>query len=133
VEHDGELLMDGGIANNYPIEILKTKDVDLIIGVNVQDDLLTKEEIKSVSEILTQISNFRSVESMQKKIQLTDIYIEPDVDDYSIISFNKGAEIIQIGERSVAPFLDNLSAIASKQNFRKPYYHPPVLDSLENK
>ena len=46
VEYDGELLMDGGIANNYPIEILKTKDVDLIIGVNVQDDLLTKEEIK---------------------------------------------------------------------------------------
>ncbi|NCF42365.1 MAG: patatin, partial [Bacteroidetes bacterium] len=131
VEYDGELLMDGGIANNYPIEILKTKDVDLIIGVNVQDDLLTKEEIKSVSEILTQISNFRSIESMQKKIQLTDIYIEPDVDDYSIISFNKGVEIIQIGERSVAPFLDNLSAIASKQNFRKPYYHPPVLDSLK--
>ena len=63
--------------------------------MNVQDDLLTKEEIKSVSEILTQISNFRSIESMQKKIQLTDIYIEPDVDDYSIISFNKGAEIIQ--------------------------------------
>lgn len=131
VEHDGELLMDGGIANNYPIEILKTKDVDLIIGVNVQDDLLTKEEIKSVSEILTQISNFRSIESMQKKIQLTDVYIEPDVDDYSIISFDKGAEIIQIGERSVAPFLDNLSTIASKQNFRKPYYHPPVLDSLK--
>ena len=25
VEHDGELLMDGGIANNYPIEIFKDK------------------------------------------------------------------------------------------------------------
>ena len=87
--------MDGGIANNYPIEILKTKDVDLIIGVNVQDDLLTKEEIKSVSEILTQISNFRSVESMQKKIQLTDIYIEPDVDDYSLFHLIKEQKLFK--------------------------------------
>ena len=77
VERDGILLMDGGITNNYPVEILKTKDLDYIIGVNVQEDLLTKDEIKSVSEILTQINNFRSTKAMEVKKQLTDLYIQP--------------------------------------------------------
>lgn len=131
VEHEGLLLMDGGIANNYPIEHLRTKDLDYIIGVNVQEDLLSKDEIKSVSEILTQISNFRTVEAMKKKIKLTDIYIEPDVDGYSIISFNKGSEIIERGEVSVVPFLGELSAIAKTQNFQKQPYKAPVLDSLK--
>ena len=131
VEHEGLLLMDGGIANNYPIEHLRTKDLDYIIGVNVQEDLLSKDEIKSVSEILTQISNFRTVEAMKKKIKLTDIYIEPDVEGYSIISFNKGSEIIERGEVSVVPFLGELSAIAKTQNFQKQPYKAPVLDSLK--
>jgi NTE family protein len=123
--------MDGGIANNYPIEHLRTKELDYIIGVNVQEDLLSKDEIKSVSEILTQISNFRTVEAMKKKIKLTDIYIEPDVEGYSIISFNKGSEIIERGEVSVVPFLGELSAIAKTQNFQKQPYKAPVLDSLK--
>lgn len=130
VEYEGLLLMDGGIANNYPIEHLRTKDLNYIIGVNVQEDLLSKEEINSVSEILTQISNFRTVETMKEKIQLTDFYIEPNVEGYSIISFNKGSKIIERGEASVQPFLDELSAIAKRQNFQKPAFKAPVLDSL---
>ena len=95
LERDGALLMDGGIANNYPIEYLKTKNLDFIIGVSVEEDLLTKEEINSISDILAQINNFRSAEDLEDKIQLTDLFIEPDVSDFSIISFNKGAKIIK--------------------------------------
>lgn len=131
VEYNGVLLMDGGIANNYPVELLSTKDLDYIIGVNVQEDLLTKEEIKSVSEILTQISNFRTVDTMKEKIQLTDLYMEPNVEGYSIISFNKGSKIIERGEASVQPFLGELTAIAKRQNFQKPAFKTPVLDSLK--
>ena len=36
VEIDGRMLVDGGIVDNYPIELLKAKEVDYIIGVNVQ-------------------------------------------------------------------------------------------------
>ena len=34
---DDKLLMDGGIVNNYPIEGLESKDLDVIIGVDVQE------------------------------------------------------------------------------------------------
>ena len=131
LERDGALLMDGGIANNYPIEYLKTKNLDFIIGVSVEEDLLTKEDINSISDILAQINNFRSAEDLEGKIQLTDLFIEPDVENFSIISFNKGDKIIKSGELSVTPFLSQLKTIAKTQNYRKVRKKITDLDSLK--
>ena len=64
-----------------------SKNIDIIIGVDVQDDLLEIEELESLSNILNQISNFRAAEEMSEKSVLADIYIKPDVADYSIVSF----------------------------------------------
>ena len=130
-ERDGAMLMDGGISNNYPIEHLKSKNLDYIIGVSVKEDLLTKEEITSISDILSQINNFRSAEKLKDKIKMTDFFIEPNVDDFTIISFNKGAEIIKRGEASVAVVMEDLKAIAKSQNFRKEPKKNITLDSLK--
>ncbi len=131
IEHEGNLLMDGGIVDNYPVEILKSKQLDYIIGVNVQEELLTSDEIKSVSEILTQINNFRTVESMQHKVALTDLYLKPDVKGFSVISFNKGATIIERGQASVRPFLGQLSALAERQIKQQRFSKPTPLDTLK--
>ena len=67
---DNKLLMDGGIVNNYPILGLESKDLDIIIGVDVQDDLLTINKLESLSNILIQISNFRVAKEMVGKSKL---------------------------------------------------------------
>lgn len=131
IEKDGILLMDGGIANNYPVEILKTKNLDYIIGVNVQEDLLTKDEIKSVSEILTQINSFRSTEAMKAKKEMTDLFIEPNVEGYNVISFNKGSEIIEKGKKAVTPFLNELKRLKTSQNFTKKNKKVIAIDTLK--
>src|SRR5699024_4374942 len=43
---DDRLLIDGGVINNFPIDKIKSK-VDVVIGVDVQDDFRTKEELNS--------------------------------------------------------------------------------------
>ena len=77
VKLNNKLLMDGGITNNFPIEGLLSKNLDFIIGVDVQDILLIDDEIKSVSDILLQINNFRAVEELNEKSKFADIYIKP--------------------------------------------------------
>lgn len=131
IERDGVLLMDGGIANNYPVEILKTKNLDYIIGVNVQEDLLTKDEIKSVSEILTQINSFRSTEAMKAKRGMTNLFIEPNVEGYNIISFNKGSEIIEKGKKAVTPFINVLQRLKTSQNYTKKNKKVIDIDTLK--
>jgi len=116
---DNKLLMDGGIVNNFPVMDLASKDIDIIIGISVQDDLLEINELESVSNILNQISNFRAAEEMSEKSSLTDIYIKPDVADYSIVSFKDGVKIINKGEETALLYLKELKAIAKAQNFTK--------------
>jgi NTE family protein len=55
VRIDDKVLIDGGVVNNYPIDELKAKGVDIIIGVDVQDDLETREQLQSATKILLQI------------------------------------------------------------------------------
>ena len=53
---DDRILIDGGVVNNYPIDELKAKGMDIIIGVDVQDGLATREELNSAPSILLQIN-----------------------------------------------------------------------------
>ena len=119
VKLNNKLLMDGGIVNNFPVNGLLSKNLDYIIGVDVQDDLLMVDELNSVSNIMLQINNFRAVEELNKKSKLLDIYIQPDVDDFSIISFGQGIKIIEEGQKETLKFLDRLKSISQVQNFKK--------------
>ena len=79
VEINGQMLTDGGVVNNYPIEKLKLKQMDYIIGVDVQDSLFPREKLKSGLDIMTQVNNFRTIKAMETKRKQTDIYIRPDI------------------------------------------------------
>ena len=112
-------LSDGGIVNNYPIEKLKQKGLDLIIGVDVQDSLMSKQELKSGLSIMTQVNNFRTIKAMELKRKLTDIYIRPDIKDFSVLSFDDGMNIINQGYEAGLKELDALKAVAKKQDLKR--------------
>ena len=115
---DGKLLVDGGVTNNYPVEEVRAKGMDIIIGVDVQDSLKNRKKLNSAFDILTQINNFRTINDMKKKSGKTDVYIHPQIDDFSVISFNVGKKIIDSGVGAARKHWDDLRAIALRQNPR---------------
>ena len=94
---NNKVLIDGGVANNYPIDELKARGMDIIIGVDVQDGLANREELTSAPEVLLQINNFRTIKDMKIKSKKTDIYIKPDITDFTVVSFSEGEKIIKRG------------------------------------
>lgn len=116
VEIDGKILVDGGVANNYPIEAVRNMGADIIIGVDVQDGLLDKSELKNATKILGQITNLQSIEKMKKKIKDTDIYIKPDIKNYGVISFDKGIDIIKKGEEAAFAVFEQIKKYGIKDN-----------------
>lgn len=111
---DDQILIDGGVVNNYPIDEIKAKGMDIIIGVDVQDDLADRKGLETAPEILIQINNFRTIRDMKEKSKKTDIYIKPDIHDFNVISFNEGKRIIKTGNNAanlLAIQLKNLSNI----------------------
>ncbi len=118
VKINGRLLTDGGVANNYPVEELRKRGADIIIGVDVQDSLADREQLKSVFDILTQISNFRTIKDMREKIKQTDVYIKPDITAFGVLSFDKGEAIIDSGKVAAQTKFAELEKIAAMQGER---------------
>jgi len=56
---DGKLLVDGGVANNFPIDLMKSKGIDIVIGVDVEGRLFEKEKLTSAIAILNQIVSYQ--------------------------------------------------------------------------
>jgi len=117
-ELDGQILIDGGVVNNYPIEEVRKLGADIIIGVDVQDALAKRESLSSATEVLLQINNYRTVNDMVKKRGMTDIYIQPNIEDYSVIDFDKKEKIIEVGEIAAIEEKEDLKTLASKQNIK---------------
>jgi len=121
VEIDGKILVDGGVVNNYPIEEVRKLGADIIIGVDVQNDLYDRTQLRDATKILVQITNLQSIERMRKNVTNTDIYIKPDVTQYGVISFDKGNEIIRKGEEATFAVYEQIKNIVDQSNpYRKP-------------
>lgn len=130
-EVDGRILIDGGVLNNYPVDEVRERGAQVVIGVDVQHGLRDREALLSATEILLQINNYRTVANMEEKRERTDIYIKPDIQAYSVIDFGLRDTIIASGEQAAKKQFDELRRVAARQN-RKPARRPklPVADSL---
>ncbi len=107
-EIDGKLLIDGGVVNNYPVEEIKKRGVNFIIGVDVQDDLRSKKDLEDVTSILAQINNLNTIKKMEEKSKLTNIYIKPSIENFSVISFDKAIQIIDNGKNAALLYIDKI-------------------------
>ncbi len=112
---NNQMLIDGGVVNNYPVDELKKKGVDVIIGVDVQDGLATREELTSAPDVLLQINNFRTVHDMTAKVEKTDIYIKPNIKDFSVVSFDDGSIIIKNGIEAAISQSDAIKKMVKRQ------------------
>ena len=127
------ILIDGGVTNNFPVEELRDKGMDIIIGVDVQDALKDRETLKSAPDILLQIGNFRTINAMKSKVEFTDIYIKPDITNFSVISFDEGDDIIANGEAAARTQLSKLQAIKEQQPVYVERSKVKMMDSLKIK
>ncbi|MBT8259868.1 MAG: patatin-like phospholipase family protein, partial [Bacteroidia bacterium] len=126
-----KIYTDGGVVNNYPVEELRAKGMDLIIGVDVQDGLLERDELQSAPDILLQINNFRTIKVMKDKSEKTDIYIKPDIKNFSVVSFDEGTKIIEKGKIAANQNLGPLINLKQKQTSKqKQNIHFKNLDSI---
>lgn len=113
---DGQLLIDGGVVNNYPIAEVKKMGADIIIGVDVQHGLRDRQDLLSATEILLQINNYRTALDMKEKSKLTDVYIKPNMTDYSVIDFDLYDTIIKTGEDAAREKYAELKQLSTRQN-----------------
>lgn len=136
VRQDSMVLVDGGIVNNYPADVVKAMGADIIIGVDVQNALKTADKLNSVPDILGQIVDITCQSNHEKNVDLTDTYIRVNVDGYSSASFTPAAidTLMRRGEEAARAQWGSLLALKKKIGIADDYMpkqHGPY-SSLSN-
>ncbi len=98
VEIEGNWYADGGIVNNFPVDIIKDKN-DFIIGSNVNTiQTIEKETIRNSLDVMERAFHILMSKHTQKNHQHCDIYLAPHaLSNYGILDLNKIDEIFDIG------------------------------------
>jgi NTE family protein len=102
-EINGRLLVDGGIANNLPIDEARKLCADVIIAVDISTPPLKREQIKSALTVSAQLINFlgkATVEQQVKSLTEKDVLVSPQLGDISAGSFDRAQDLIRLGEEA---------------------------------
>ena len=111
IEINGRLLVDGGIANNLPIDAArKLCDAKSVIAVNISTPPLKRSEITSALSVSAQLINFlgkQTVDEQLKRMTDKDVLIAPDLGDISAATFERSKDAIRIGEEATRAMADS--------------------------
>ncbi|MDR1202993.1 MAG: patatin-like phospholipase family protein [Tannerellaceae bacterium] len=128
VRMDSMVLIDGGISNNYPVDIALQMGADLIIGVDLgTSDLKTLEKINSPGDIVGQFIALFGHEKYSKNKEDTDLLLRPDATPYNAASFGRQAidTLISRGEQIARKHWDEILALKEKAGVEETK-KPPV-------
>jgi NTE family protein len=118
------LLADGGIINNFPIDIASQLGADMIIGVNVSFNKKHTDDIRTVFDVLSQSILLNGFKKRIDNLYHTDILIEPDVSNESMLNFSKETmnQFYIKGRNAAYSKLDQLVKLKESLNIDIPIY-----------
>jgi NTE family protein len=97
VQYEGKTIADGGMVNNFPVLDVKEMGADYVIGVNLNNGLTKAEDLENIFDVLLQLAFFKDASTFEKHKGQCDIYIQPDLKNYSTGSFSDSHAIIALG------------------------------------
>ncbi len=98
VDWGDSLLVDGGLLDNLPVDVVKEMGADIVIAVDVGYPLRERAQINSAIAVMEQSMAMLGIERRKENIHLVDILIRPDLTGFSVADFN-GDKIRRILER----------------------------------
>ena len=113
VRVDSMVLVDGGVLNNFPVDVARAMGAEIVIGVDVQADLMDDKQLASVSKVLPQLINLLCMNKYQENLRAADLVIRPNVKGYSAASFSARAidTLLVRGEAAAREKWDDLLAL----------------------
>ncbi len=97
VKIEGRLLVDGGVVDNLPAELVHEMGADYVIAVDLSTPIQLCCNPESLFEIVMAVINLMQARSALPPRSLMDCYIKPDVSDLSAWSFGDSKELEKRG------------------------------------
>lgn len=115
LQYQGRSLVDGGLAQNLPVETAKALGADIVIAVNVGTPLAKPESFNSVVSVMAQMVGIlteRNVDRSKSRLSQADILITPDLGALTAADFKSAKAIIDAGEKSAWDYASKLKRLS---------------------
>ena len=114
-ERGEQVLVDGGVINPIPIEILK-EQTDYIVAVSITKDSLPELKQKNIYEIMTRSNQITSNYFAKSQMEKADFVIHPSVGGLHWSRFDEFDTLLTNGRDAAIVSLNELKADLKRKN-----------------
>lgn len=124
------VLVDGGMRNNFPVDVARAMGADIVIGITLNGKPKKAQDITGTMKIIGQIIDVNCVNKYDENKALTDLWMNVDPHNYSTASFTAEAidSLMRYGEEEAMRHWDEIIALKKRigieESFRPVIYHP---------
>ncbi|MBE5745914.1 MAG: hypothetical protein E7359_01315 [Clostridiales bacterium] len=119
VEFDDYRLMDGGLQNTIPSDVVKSMGADFVIAVDCNPNRGYGTESKKVLDILTASIRILMKSNAIKGKMFADIIIEPNTKRFKSTKLKGAEEMIEEGYQAALKEIENIKKISNTKIKRK--------------
>ena len=88
VDHQGKLLVDGGVVENLPSSVARERGADIVIAVDISENV-TNFNITNLIDVMLQSVTIMSSENVKYTRKNADVLITPAVGDVGMLDFSQ--------------------------------------------
>jgi NTE family protein len=115
VEINGRTYVDGGVTDNLPVDIARSKGADIIIAVNIQKKI-DNPQINSLIDVILQSINIMGRELVIYKCRQYDVLIEPAVGDVGLTDFSQKKRLMEAGMQAARQALPRIRKLIEERS-----------------
>ncbi|UVM18071.1 patatin-like phospholipase family protein [Pseudomonas sp. B21-023] len=140
VELDGRLLVDGGMTDNIPVDVVREMGVDLAIVVDIGTPLRNRKQLATVVDVLNQsitLMTRRNSEEQLASLRREDILVQPPLSAFGVTDFGRAQDMIDAGYRATRALDPRLAALRRPEGdnnlavARSPKQRTPIITAIK--
>ena len=116
IEHDGKMLIDGGLSEYLPIQTTRDMGAQFVIGVNLGSQTGDYNKPKHILQLFMQVNNLVAKQNMRRSVQYADYLIEPDLTGFSAFDFDNSEKLIKLLYELTKSQIDDIKNAYNEKN-----------------
>jgi NTE family protein len=108
---DGRLMIDGGVLNLLPTDVVEEMGADIIIGVDVQQSYSLDKEPKHLVDIASHTIDIMIGEMKKENVKRADVLIEPQLGAHSSSTYRGLDSLITLGYKATMEKMDEIKVL----------------------
>ena len=136
IYRDSMVLVDGGVVNNYPVNVARAMGADIVIGVDLSTGVTTPSTLMTFPSIFERLISTMGTEVRRRNIKDTDVLIRPMVSGFPVMGFDsvRLRKLVDIGYVEACQSRAELLRVKEKVQFgiqSKRDEHKEILSPLQ--